>query len=300
VLLATAAFEDGPTAGLRLHGETLLERLRGQLASLGVGLVHVITRPGALPQLPGAAIRHESADPAEDLRVVAGIARAGAGTLVIALADLVAHREALAGLLADPRLDTAILAAPPQNRPFATRIRVGRGRVVSAGSAYHRVHRADSRFLGALKVAPADRELLAATAERLAELIAAPPPDWERTLAYKGAAWRRVLARRADGALSPADEAELRRRRAGDPTRRRRNFETNLRMLRPQRQYFEALRAAAPSRVAIVEAGPRAEVVERVMDALRRLPAGRPDSLWLFDRAADWVRARVSARNPEG
>jgi phosphatidylglycerophosphate synthase len=233
VLVATAAFEDGPTAELRLHGQTLLDRLRGHLASLGVGVVHVIARPGQLRELGRGAIRHESADPAEDLRVVAGIARGGAGTLVVALGDLVAHREALAGLLADPRLDTAVLAAPPHGRPFAPRIRLGRARVLSAGSPYHRVHLADSRFLGALKVAPADRELLAAQADRLSALVAAPPPGWERTLEYKGDAWRRVLARRAAAAagtpapdtpsppLSRADEAELRRRRAataGDVT----------------------------------------------------------------------------------
>jgi phosphatidylglycerophosphate synthase len=229
VLLATAAFDDGPTAELRLQGETLLDRLRGQLASLGVGVVHVVTRPGQLRDLARGAIRHESADAAEDLRVVAAIARGGAGPLVVALGDLVAHGEALAGLLADPRLETAVLAAPPAGRPFATRIRLGRGRVLSAGSAYHRVHRADSRFLGALKVAPADRELLADQADRLAALAAAPPPGWERTLAYKGEAWRRVLARRAGTSspppavppLSPEDEAELRRRRAaaaGDVT----------------------------------------------------------------------------------
>jgi phosphatidylglycerophosphate synthase len=92
--------------------------------------------------------------------------------------------------------------------------------VVSAGSAYHRVQRADARFLGVLRVAPRDRALLAATAERLAELVAAPPPGWQRTLRYRGEAWRRALARRSEDG-SPPDEAELRRwwaAAAGDVT----------------------------------------------------------------------------------
>ena len=88
-----------------------------------------------------------------------------------------------------------------------------------------------------------------------------------------------------------AGEDELRTRRAGDPTRQRRHLETHLRMVGPQRLYFEALRAAAPARVAIVEPGPRSELVGRVMDALRRLPAERPDSLGLLEHAAGWIRA---------
>jgi phosphatidylglycerophosphate synthase len=206
VLLATAAFADGPAAALRLQGETLLDRLRRQLSTLGVGHVHVVTRPAVA--LEAGAVRHESADPAEDLRVVAGIARAGAGPLVIAPADLVAHREALAGLLADPRLDTAILAAPPQGGPFAPGIRVARARVVSAGSAYHRVERADARFAGVLKVAPADRALLAATAERLAALVAAPPTGWRRTWEDGGGA----------GEWPEADRERRRAAAAGDVT----------------------------------------------------------------------------------
>ncbi|WP_329560946.1 hypothetical protein [Kitasatospora sp. NBC_01266] len=48
--------------------------------------------------------------------------------------------------------------------------------------------------------------------------------------------------------LSPL--AELRRRRAGDPTRSRRNFETNARLAEPLREWYEALDAVDPGRVA--------------------------------------------------
>jgi hypothetical protein len=46
VLLATTAFEDGPTAALPFGDGSVLDRLRGQLASLGATAVHVLARPG--------------------------------------------------------------------------------------------------------------------------------------------------------------------------------------------------------------------------------------------------------------
>src|SRR5437868_2486777 len=95
VLLATA-----PSA-LRFADATLLDRLRGQLASLGARSVHVI-------------------DAGDALHAVAAIARAGDGPLVIAQGDLLAHREALATLIADPRLDTAVLAAGAGSPPIRT------------------------------------------------------------------------------------------------------------------------------------------------------------------------------------
>ena len=216
VLLASAAFEDGPTAALPLAGGTVLGRLLAQLDGLGAGVVHVVARPEMLEDVAG---RHESAGTAQDLQVVAGIARAATGPLLVACGDLVAHREALAGLLGDPALDTAVLAAGPAGRPFGTRIRFNRGRVVSAGSAYHRVRRPNGRYLGALRVAGGDRDALAAVAERLAVLVAAPPEDWRRELDAKTVAWRRWLARRAAPdvdapAVTHADAAALERQRA--------------------------------------------------------------------------------------
>src|SRR4051794_28742933 len=77
VLFATAAFEDGPTAALPWEGGTVLERLHGQLASLGAATVHLITRPGLLEGAEG--VRHSSADVPEDLRRVARVARRGQG-----------------------------------------------------------------------------------------------------------------------------------------------------------------------------------------------------------------------------
>jgi hypothetical protein len=137
----------GPSAALPFADGTLAGRLEGQLASLGARRVHVLAGD-------------------DDLRAIAAIARAGDGPLVIAAGDVLAHREALATLLADPRLDTAILAAGPG--AAGPPLRTALGRVVAAGSAFHRVREPDARFAGVLKVARGDRARLAEVAERLA------------------------------------------------------------------------------------------------------------------------------------
>ena len=86
-----------------------------------------------------------------------------------------------------------------------------------------------------------------------------------------------------------APEEELRRRRAADATRTRRNFEKHLLLAGPLLRYFHELRAAAPGRVAIVETGRREELTGRVVEALGRLPPGQPDSLRLLDHMTLWL-----------
>ncbi|HEX8282306.1 MAG TPA: hypothetical protein VF588_03085 [Pyrinomonadaceae bacterium] len=92
-----------------------------------------------------------------------------------------------------------------------------------------------------------------------------------------------------------ASEGQLRERRAGDPTRSRRNFEKHLLLAGPLRRYFGALREAAPERVAVVETLERGELVGRVVGALERLPPGPPDSLRLLDHMAGWLRSHSPA-----
>jgi hypothetical protein len=232
VLLATAAGDDaGPAAAQPWEGATVLRRLLDQLASLGVEDLQVVTRPGWEDDLAldGSVRVHTSATPADDLRTIAEIARTGSGSLVVAHGDVVTHREALAGLLADPRLPTAILqAATGVAGRFAQRVRTRRGRVVSAASPYHSTHRPTGAFLGVLKVAPADRPTLAGVAERMAELVTPePPPAWSAELERKAGSWRTslaMLAARQAGLeapetldLPPADEAELSRRLGAVP-----------------------------------------------------------------------------------
>ena len=86
-----------------------------------------------------------------------------------------------------------------------------------------------------------------------------------------------------------ATEAQLRARRAADPTRTRRNHEMHLRLVDPQRRYFEALRAADPSRVLLIDTTARDTLVDTVLAAVHALPPDPPDSLRLLDHMVDWV-----------
>jgi hypothetical protein len=144
VLMATADAEGGaPAATLAWEDGTLIGRLLDQLAGLDVGSAHVIARPAATAALEavveaaGLPVRLQpSPGRPADLRTIAEIARAATGAVVIAYADTVTQREALAGLLADPRVATGILGtAGHMARPFGYRTRVRRGRVMGASSA---------------------------------------------------------------------------------------------------------------------------------------------------------------------
>ena len=234
VLFATAPGGDGPAAALPWGEGTVLDRLLDQLVALGVPSTVVITRPQWVQVLRSAlagreaVTLHSSPGVAEDLRMIGQLAGDASGPLLLTGADVVTHTEALAGLLKDPRVATGALCSSRRlGRAFAFRARTVRGRIVSASSAYHGVHRPTMRFLDVLKVAAANRAALAAVAERLAALVEAPlEPAWEEELRGKAEAWRLQLARLAQGAeldgqaeqlgpeavaLSAEDEAELER-----------------------------------------------------------------------------------------
>ena len=98
--------------------------------------------------------------------------------------------------------------------------------------------------------------------------------------------------------LLTATEAQLRRRRDGDTTRRRRNFEKHLRLVEPLRRYFAALRDAAPARVVFVETGREDDLVGEVVAALRRLPPEPPDSIRLLEHITAWLRAQEAPGAP--
>src|SRR5262245_40630055 len=106
ILLATVACDaHRPTALMRWQRTTILGRLLDQLHDLGVSRAHVITRPGwerrIARTLDGSATSldiHPSSDLSGDLDAIARIARAGSGPLVVIDADVVTHRQALAGL----------------------------------------------------------------------------------------------------------------------------------------------------------------------------------------------------------
>jgi phosphatidylglycerophosphate synthase len=250
VIVATALAEDGaPAAMQRFQGAFVLRRMLDQLASLGIGEVLVLTRPEMAPRLApaleGTAARVQAgAGVAADLRAVEAHARASAGGIVVLSGEVVTQREALAGLLVDPRLGSAALSSGgTAGRPYAYRLRSRRGRVVSAASPYHSTYRSTSSFLGALKVSAADRPALAGLAGRLAALLdGGPPEDWAEELVRKHGSWRLSLhgsmvrrqalergeeppVRDPDAPppdpfaveLEPDDEAEIARRLAAAP-----------------------------------------------------------------------------------
>jgi hypothetical protein len=207
VVLATApASEARPAAALPWGDETVLRRLLRQLTDVGVSTAHVLTRPewegalGSSLEAPEVAVHlHASPDTASDLRVIARLARSAPDGLVVVCGDLVTHREALAGVLADPRIATGILTTPRRIGPaFAFRARSARGRVLSAASPYHAVRGPNARFLGILKVAPEHVTELAGVADRLSALTTPPLPDsWDDEFQVKLGAWRLLLARAA-------------------------------------------------------------------------------------------------------
>ena len=208
VLLATAPARDGGAAALLpWHDGTVLGRLAGQLAAVGVPRTVVITRPaweaGVRAALDRAGVAAEvvgAADVPADLTAVADLASRNGGSGVVALyGDIVTHDAALAGVLADARVTTGVLAGG-RTRAMAFRLRSRRGRIISAASAYHAVFRPSGTFLGVLRVAPADVPLLVSVARRLAPLAGSIPESWHDELARKEETWRLTLARLAAGA----------------------------------------------------------------------------------------------------
>jgi phosphatidylglycerophosphate synthase/choline kinase len=182
LLLATLADTDGdPAALLEIDGVALVARLLDQLAGLGLRRAAVVARPAheaairaAVAGAPLAVEVVASPGLAGDLRAAQDAARnAGDERLLLAWADVVAHREALAGLLSDPRVATGVLATTTVERdPWAYGLRTAHGRVQAAASPYHRVRAPNERFLGVVKVDARDVERAADAAGALAALAA--------------------------------------------------------------------------------------------------------------------------------
>jgi len=247
VVLATAADADGrPAALLPFAGETLLGRLTSQLSELGVRATVVLTRPdwetGIRSEVrPGVEVV-ASESPVADLRVVESLAGEADGAMLIAYGDIAVHREALASMIADPRVSTGILAGG-RKRPMAFRVQSRRGKLTSAASPYHTVRRPNATFLGVLRIGQGELGALAAGAAALSPLVAAVPPAWSEELGRKAERWREMLATTVDGGqdddfaapeddesfedrpeeeprhlvLEPEDEARLQTRLAGAP-----------------------------------------------------------------------------------
>ena len=88
-----------------------------------------------------------------------------------------------------------------------------------------------------------------------------------------------------------ADEAELRNRKAGDAGRKRRGFETHLKMIEPQRRYFQAMQTYSPQRVFFLEAHSIEANVEFVRERLSEtIRSNANESISLFDKMIQWLR----------
>jgi phosphatidylglycerophosphate synthase len=202
----TPAVEGGAAALLPIMETTALGRLLEQLESLGVERAWVVTRPDwrrmieAVTAEAGLQVTVVEADDLSgDLRTTAEIASEVRGPLVAGSAHIVTHREALVGLLADPRPGSGVLASGLAFREhWSFFVRSTRRRLVSAASPYHRVTRPTGFFLGLMKLDARERDVLAASAQEIADLAVEPRPErWMQELERKTGDWRLYLWREA-------------------------------------------------------------------------------------------------------
>lgn len=95
-----------------------------------------------------------------------------------------------------------------------------------------------------------------------------------------------------------AREIELKKRKENDATRKRRGFETHLRMIEPQRRYFQAMHAFSPRRVLFL----RAETIEANVEFIRRSVSaldrrGENESDELFGKMIEWLRGNEAQQH---
>jgi phosphatidylglycerophosphate synthase len=220
LLFATATSADGgPAAALDLLGTTVLGRLLGQLQSIGIRRVWVATRPEWRAAVEEAAAERSvelavvtSESVSDDLRLTAEVAEVVGGPLLVGNAHVVTHREALAGLLVDPRAGSGVLmTASALKARWSFAFGALRGRLTSAESPYHRIERDSGYFLGLMVIDPRDRARLVEVSRELAGLAAQPPKPWEDELERKVDQWRirewRVQIGRETGVLPSLAEA---------------------------------------------------------------------------------------------
>jgi thymidylate kinase len=86
------------------------------------------------------------------------------------------------------------------------------------------------------------------------------------------------------------NEAELRKRRASDAARQRRHFETHLKMIAPQRRYFQAMHAFAPAQVLFLEAETIDSNIDFVLKNSSAPPLERSESELLLRKMIKWLR----------
>jgi phosphatidylglycerophosphate synthase len=218
--------ENDPAALLPAGRAALIDRLLEQLRELDVRRAWIVTRPAWQAGLEAAVTRSElnatvltADDASDDFRAAAEVAERAEGALAVLHAHSLTHREALVGLLSDPRITSgALITRFPSEGLSWHEVRFARNRLVSAASPYHYVTRPTGRFLGSLKVGHRERTQLAAVARRLAELASEPRPEpWNVELGRKADEWRLVLRQSANGREAEAALSHRVRAAQDDP-----------------------------------------------------------------------------------
>ena len=204
LVIATRADVDGqPLALMKAEGAPLVRRIVEQLTTLRVTDVHVLARPAhaealtaALADLPVTLRVHTGGTVTEDLASAAQVLAAATGTTVVVGGDVYTQREALAGLIADPRSSSGILTTGQWSRGrLSPRIRSTRGRVISAETPVHECTRSTSYFLSVMRVNADDASRLAVAAKEIATLLVDEPPTWEHARQLQTGLVRRRVQR---------------------------------------------------------------------------------------------------------
>ncbi|MBO1626226.1 AAA family ATPase [Bacillus arachidis] len=91
-------------------------------------------------------------------------------------------------------------------------------------------------------------------------------------------------------------ETELRKRKENDTTQRRSNFEKHLRLIEPQKQYFQYMNTVSPNVVHFVDAVSIEENTKNIFDILSRLNLEKQHnySVSLLENVMDWVMSSNS------
>lgn len=85
-----------------------------------------------------------------------------------------------------------------------------------------------------------------------------------------------------------ASELVLRKRKEADTERLRRNFESHLRLIRPQLDYFATLNTSKPNAVSVIESGTVAAIVKHILTSASSLSRDCAH-LKLFERQRNFV-----------
>ena len=89
--------------------------------------------------------------------------------------------------------------------------------------------------------------------------------------------------------LLSASEDKLRTRKLSDSTRSRRNFEKHLKLIEPQKRFFESLNVLLPGYVSTIESLEPQRTAGEIPNGVSRLPKMDRHSLEIIDEMGNWL-----------